>query len=135
MFFKKLDKNANCLEKRRGDCGYDLTAVSVNNTDLYVEYGTGIAVEIPEGFVGLLFPRSSVSKYGLVLANCVGVIDQNYRGEIKARFKKVGNGPEYQVGDKVAQLLIMPVAEPEWVEVYSLSDTNRGSGGFGSTGN
>lgn len=75
----------------QGDAGMDMTAVSahIDKSGLFIEYGTGIAVEIPEGFVGLLFPRSSLSKTSLVLANHVGVVDSGYRGEIKFRFKEL----------------------------------------------
>jgi len=72
-----------------GDAGLDLTAtsLSISEDGLYVEYGTGIAVEIPEGHVGLIFPRSSISKTSMILSNHVGVIDSGYRGEIRFRFK------------------------------------------------
>lgn len=132
--FKKLYASALAPQKKDGDCGYDLTALTRVETEAYIEYGTGLALEIPTGFAGLLFPRSSQSKYGMILANCVGVIDPSYRGEVKARFKKVGNGPEYQVGDRVVQLIIMPIHEPIWSETDTLSETGRGTGGFGSSG-
>lgn len=122
---------------KEGDAGLDLTATSKEENSLYIEYGTNLAIEIPEGYVGLLYPRSSISKYHLVLANSVGVIDSNYRGEIKVRFKKtIDNSYEniYNVGDRVAQLIIMPYPSIELVEVTELSDTVRGAGGFGSSG-
>lgn len=122
---------------KEGDAGLDLTATWKEENTLYVEYGTGLAIEIPEGYVGLLYPRSSISKYHLVLANSVGVIDSNYRGEIKIRFKKtIDNSYEktYNAGDRVAQLIIMPYPSIELVEVTELSDTVRGAGGFGSSG-
>jgi dUTP pyrophosphatase len=87
---KKLHKDAEIPSyAMHGDAGLDLVAVSVtiDPTGTYIEYGTGLAVEIPEGYVGLLFPRSSLSKTKLILANHVGVIDSGYRGEIKFRFK------------------------------------------------
>ena len=76
----------------QGDAGMDMTAVTaqIDKSGLFIEYGTGIAVEIPEGYVGLLFPRSSLSKTSLILANHVGVVDSGYRGEIKFRFKELG---------------------------------------------
>lgn len=132
--FTKLNEKAGDIIKDAGNAGYDLVATSREDTEMYVEYGTGLAVEIPDGFVGLLFPRSSQSKYSMILANCVGVIDSSYRGEIKARFKKVGEGAEYNVGDRVVQLVIVPIVQPAWSEVDKLSDTNRGSQGFGSSG-
>jgi dUTP pyrophosphatase len=126
----------------KGDAGMDLTAVTRTEVDLqkqnsgrYVEYGTGVSIEIPIGYVGLLFPRSSISKMALVLANSVGVIDSNYRGEIKLRFKDVFKGRNYNVGDRVAQLLIIPYPKVYLYEVPELELTNRGDGGFGSTGN
>lgn len=121
-----------------GDAGLDLVATYVKVEDHnkygYFEYGTGLAVEIPEGYVGLIFPRSSISKTGLMLANAVGVIDSSYRGEIKLRFKYISGTPSYEVGDRVAQLIILPYPIVEFEEVQELSETQRSSGGFGSTG-
>ena len=122
-----------------GDAGMDLTATSFRVTETFIEFGTGIAVEIPHGHVGLLFPRSSITKSapGISLKNSVGVIDSNYRGEILVRFELPysghtgGNIPV--VGDKVAQLLIIPYPTVHMEEVGELSDSNRGEGGFGST--
>jgi dUTP pyrophosphatase len=121
----------------KSDAGLDLIATHISITDLYVEYSTGLAIEIPEGYVGLLFPRSSISKYHLCLANSVGVIDSGYRGEIMARFKKTSDSAHetlYNVGDKVVQLIILPYPSIELEEVDSLTQTERGSGGFGSSG-
>ena len=90
---KKLHQDAKIpAYATHGDAGMDMTAVSmqIDKSGLFIEYGTGIAVEIPEGHVGLLFPRSSVSKTSLVLANHVGVVDSGYRGEIRFRFKDLG---------------------------------------------
>jgi len=122
-----------------GDAGMDLTATSFRVSDTFMEFGTGIAVEIPQGYVGLLFPRSSITKSapGVSLKNSVGVIDSNYRGEILVRFELPysahtgGNIPV--VGDKVAQLLVIPYPKVYMEEVQELSDSNRGEGGFGST--
>lgn len=122
-----------------GDAGMDLTATSFRVADTFIEFGTGIAVEIPHGHVGLLFPRSSITKSapGVSLKNSVGVIDSNYRGEILVRFELPysghtgGNIPV--VGDKVAQLLVIPHPTVHMEEVQELSDSNRGQGGFGST--
>ena len=119
-----------------GDAGMDLTSVERNTAETYVEYDTGLSMEIPEGYVGFLFPRSSVSKTNLVLANCVGVVDSGYRGPVKLRFKEL-NGPiggRYKIGDRVGQIIIMPVPTFEFEEVKELSNTSRGDGGFGSTG-
>ena len=118
------------------DAGMDLVAVSMNETDKYIEYDTGIALEIPKGYVGLVFPRSSVSKLDLVQANSVGVIDSSYRNSIKVRFKKLkDNGIcVYVPGERIAQLIILPYPMIGFNEVEKLSDSDRGLGGFGSTG-
>jgi len=124
-----------------GDAGLDLIAIGVDyNNPLYVEYNTGLSVEIPYGYVGLIFPRSSVSGIEMILSNCVGVIDSGYRGEIKLRFKVLGTESDalepiiYRRGDKVGQLIIIPYPQIELEEVEELSETVRGEGGFGSTG-
>lgn len=147
--------------------GLDLVATSVdNNNKHYIEYGIGLAIEIPEGYAGFLFPRSSNSKKDLQLCNCVGIIDPDYRGEIKLRFRRIISPDNskthvipnersfnffpcyeeskaqylstsidvYEVGEKVAQLVIMPYPKVNFIETDKLSDTERGSGGFGSTG-
>lgn len=135
-----------------GDAGLDMTATS-RTVDEYgnFTYGTGLAIEIPKGYVGLLFPRSSICKQNQYLTNSVGVLDSNYRGEVKFKFK-FGIGLEYdldilnkefhpitsynfyEVGDRIGQLIIMPYPNIEFEEVDELSSTNRGEGGFGSTG-
>lgn len=119
-----------------GDAGLDLVAVSEtwNEDNSMVTYGTGLAIEIPEGHVGLLFPRSSVSKTTLSLANCVGVIDSGYRGEVMFKFRYLEEGMVYDVGDRVGQIIIMPYPQIEFEEVEELSSSDRGEGGFGSTG-
>lgn len=123
-----------------GDAGLDLTATEIiSETPFQISYGTGISLEIPKGYVGLVFPRSSIRKYDLALTNCVGVIDSGYRGEIQATFKKTNwlkgnNSEKYQIGDRIAQIMIIPYPNINFIEVDSLSDTDRGSGGFGSTG-
>ena len=118
------------------DAGMDLVAVSMNDTDEYIEYDTGIALEIPKGYVGLVFPRSSVSKLDLVQANSVGVIDSSYRNSIKVRFKKLKDDGvcRYVPGERIAQLIILPYPMIGFNEVEQLSDSDRGLGGFGSTG-
>lgn len=181
------------------DAGFDLTATSrVFDEHGAVVYGTGIAVEIPTGYVGLAFPRSSVSKLDVSMANAVGVIDAGYRGEITFKFKPallycgnanvpgggigvsatdhigtVQTNPEmqsvtfhgadghfgddaesarmwrydaegrvhetlepriYNVGERVGQLIIMPIPEIEFEEVETLNDGERGANGYGSTG-
>ncbi len=165
---KKLVPEA-CIPQymKPDDAGMDLVAVSKIFDEFgNVSYGTGLAMEIPKGFVGLLFPRSSNSKKDLILANSIGVIDSGYRGEIILKFKPSGyfaidsdETPEgfpsdyfdfvcfgkedeededrvavYSVGDRIGQILIIPRPTVEWEEVEDLSETERGKGGFGSTG-
>lgn len=97
---------------------------------------TGIAVEIPEGYVGLVFARSGIaSKRGLAPANKVGVIDSDYRGEIMVAVHNHGNIPgDIDDGERIAQLVIVPYLAADFVESDQLWDTERGIGGFGSTG-
>jgi len=97
---------------------------------------TGIAVEIPEGYVGLVFVRSSLGKAGVALANSVGVIDSDYRGEILLAMVYTSSfGGQYiREGDRIAQLVVIPAPLFELQEVDELSETKRGEGGFGSTG-
>lgn len=135
--FKKLSPLAVIPRySKPGDAGMDLTATSkIDNTTFQCTYGTGISVEIPEGYVGLVFPRSSIRNTELILSNSVGVIDSGYRGEIQATFIKT-NGLEswdYKIGDRIAQLIIIPYPQIEFEEVEELSQTDRGTGGFGST--
>lgn len=121
-----------------GDAGMDLTAVSVSWDDKsgIVTYDTGLSIEIPEGYVGLLFPRSSVFKTPLQLTNCVGVIDSGYRGSIMFKYRHLNEEDHsyYKTGDRVGQIIIMPYPQIEFEEVEELSGTERGEGGFGSTG-
>lgn len=134
--FKKLMPEAVIPTRANPtDAGADLTATSVKITDSYIEYGTGIAIQLPENHCGLIFPRSSISNYDLKLCNSVGVIDEAFRGEILLRFnttKPYGN-KGYQVGDRIGQLVIIPLPEITFEEVEELNDTERGNGGFGSS--
>jgi len=148
---KKLNKIAVIpTYAKDGDAGMDLIATSIiSDTPTQITYGLGIALEIPKGFVGLVFPRSSIRKTGLQLSNSVGVIDSGYRGELQATFnklfgsegmydemkvKEIQPNDFYKVGDRVAQIMIIPHPEIEFEEADELSDTERGDGGFGSTG-
>jgi dUTP pyrophosphatase len=135
---KKLDEKAVIPKyAKEGDAGLDLVATSKDENAMYIEYGTSLAVELPEGYVGLLYPRSSISKYHLSLANSVGVVDSGFRGEIRLRFKKTSTSiieTTYNIGDKVGQLIVMPYPKIELVEVAELGNTERGEGGFGSSG-
>lgn len=141
---KKLNKEAVLpTYATDGSNGLDLTATAVVITNDYVEVRTAISVEIPNGYVGLLFPRSSITKTNMLLGNSVGVIDSDYRGEIILRFKVLEDSSVglfkykkiYKEGEKVGQLVLVAVPKLEVTEVTDLEDTKRGSGGFGSTGN
>jgi dUTP pyrophosphatase len=166
---KKLSEKA-VLPKyaKEGDAGLDLVAVDrkvftsgiASGEPEYIEYDTGLAIEIPEGYVGMVFPRSSISNKELFLTNHVGIIDSSYRGSIKLRFKPTGDAWAiedfgdyvgfyataedelrdysfdlecYNVGDRIAQLIIMPIPNIEFEEVEELTETERNEGGFGST--
>lgn len=144
---KKLSENAvTPTYAKNGDAGMDLTATS-KSYDEYgnICYGTSLAFEIPEGFVGLLFPRSSNTKKDLTLGNSVGVLDSGYRGEVFFKFKPsdyfainrddvYGDGLSYEVGDRIGQIIVIPHPKVTFVEVDELSSTDRGDGGFGSSG-
>lgn len=145
-----------------GDAGMDVTAVLINVTDDYIEYDTGLQFQLPPGYVMLIFPRSSNSKKDLLLANSVGVLDSGYTGNLKLRYKlnyrieqlgtnhtldrsafEVNISPTnilisnkyYNIGDRVGQIMIIPYPEINFIETENFEDTERGSGGFGSTGN
>ena len=135
---KKLHPNAVLPQyAKTDDAGADLVATEVEASPFSDEVviKTGIAIEMPIGYVGLVFPRSSISKTGLSLKNSIGVIDNGYRGEIILKFRQHGSLTNlYKVGDRVAQLMIIPFQQHTFEEVNELSETERGSGGFGSSG-
>lgn len=138
---KKLSPAAKMpVMATKGAACFDLTLCEMEHVnETVVKCHTGIAMEIPQGHVGLLFPRSSVYKSGAMLANSVGVIDSDYRGEVCAMFRiideeKWNNGGAFGVGDRVCQIMIRKVEEIELIEATELSETERGSGGFGSSG-
>ena len=130
------------------DAGLDWTATSVKFEHGCWVYGTGLAMEIPKGYVGLLFPRSSNRKTEAYLTNSVGVIDSGYRGEVMACYKRrdndvfhehddkfiINSQAPYKVGERFAQVIIVPYPQIEFEEVDELSTTERGDGGYGSTG-
>lgn len=144
--FKKLHPEAVVPQyAKAGDAGLDLTCVELQEMEKtpsgsrVAVVRTGLAVEIPEGHVGLIFPRSSVAKKDWRLTNCVGVIDSGYRGEIKAKFDIIdGSRPQkdggYAPGERCMQMIIMPFPYIDVEEVEELSDSDRGEGGFGSSG-
>ena len=148
---KKLDSNAVVpTYAKHGDAGMDLTATSKwYDESGNVCYGTQLAFEIPNGFAGFLFPRSSNTKKDLILGNSVGVIDSGYRGEVVLKFKAIDTQylqdgkltflkrdfmKEYNIGDRIGQIVIIPVPQIEFNVVDELSTTDRGVGGFGSSG-
>lgn len=154
---KKLHKDAVIPKYAKpGDAGLDLTATSISYDEYgNICYGTGLAFEIPEGYVGLIFPRSSICKEQLLLSNAVGVIDSGYRGEVSFKFKPsmaldenqyvktdkdrlwsvaIRQNSIYRVGDRIGQMIIMPYPQIEFEEVDELSETERGAGSYGSSG-
>lgn len=136
--FLKLHPDAVAPKRAHDtDAGFDLVAIECGfATGGMFECKTGIAVEIPTGYFGAIFPRSSIRKTPLILSNCVGVIDSGYRGEIVFSFRWIPGsvGIQYTAGDRIGQLVILPLPDVEFEEVLVLTDTPRGAGGFGSTG-
>lgn len=165
--FKKLIPEAVIpIKAHPTDVGFDLTATKVNITENYVEYETGIALQLPPGYFAIIAPRSSNSKKDLLLANSIGVIDNSYIGELKFRYKRIimpvmqkvmvapptgdpiqdaMNTQEvpslayrddyiYKVGERIGQLIILPYPEINLIETDELYETDRGDGGFGSSG-
>lgn len=157
---KKLSPNAQIPKKAHAtDAGFDLYATSFryDKEEGNLVYGTGLAFEIPEGYVGYIFPRSSISRKDLMLPNSVGVVDAGYRGEVTFKFKVAVRVHEYttrinkhtayspqlnfygndiyKVGERIGQLIIMPIPGIEFEESDELSDSERGTGGYGSSGN
>lgn len=141
MKWKRLHKEAQAPERQTpGSAGYDLCAciqepVVLEPGDSFA-FPTGLAAEIPAGCVGLMFTRSSMGvKHGITLPNSVGVIDSDYRGELVVPLQNYGKEPyAVQPGERVAQLVVLPVCLLPVVEAEELSATGRGVGGFGSTG-
>lgn len=117
-----------------GSAGFDLYADRIEKTDQFVRYYTGVAVQIPAGYFGMLVPRSSVVNMGLLMGNSVGIIDSDYVGELSAVFYLRSDCKIYNVGDRIGQLVIIPIPAVKFVEVDELSETERGAGGYGSTG-
>jgi len=141
---KRLSKDAVIPKyAKTGDAGMDITAihceqlVTAQGLTQYV-YSTGLAFEIPEGYYMQAHARSSIYKTGYVLSNSVGIVDSGYRGEVKFIFNSCGGTSHarqpYEVGDRIGQVVILPYPQVEFEEVEELSDTERGTSGFGSTG-
>lgn len=155
---KKLQTDATLPSQSQSlDAGYDLVAIDSGTVVYvidgeenkgviqYIEYQTGISIEPPSGYHIEIFPRSSISKYDLILANSIGLVDEGYRGQILVRFKyipplhdvRIVRGlpiKKYLRGDRIAQLVVRKTIQAEFVEVEDLSDSKREAGGFGSTG-
>lgn len=139
--FKKLSEKATLpVRAHKSDAGLDLTTTGISSVinecgQLMLVYHTGLAVEIPDGYVGLLFPRSSIYKKSLMATNSVGVIDSGYRGEIMMVLKATTDvvPAVYKEGERFAQLVIVPIPEIEVVEAEELSESDRGTDGYGST--
>lgn len=130
------------IRAHKSDAGMDLTCTTITQElnecgQLILVYHTGLAVEIPNGYVGLLFSRSSIAKKSLALTNCVGVIDSGYRGEIMGKFRSTTDVVPaiYKPGERFAQLIIIPIPDIEIKEVAELEDSDRGEGGYGSSDN
>lgn len=146
IFVKKLHEDAVMpIRANDTDAGYDLVAIDDGTTKrdefgnvLYIQYRTGISIQTEEGYHTELFPRSSVTKTNVFLANSIGLIDEGYRGEIMVRFKSAAPDTalleRYSKGDKIAQLVVRKTIEAEFIETDELRDSDRGKGGFGSTG-
>lgn len=156
--FKKLSKNAKIPYKKYSiDAGFDFYATWKKETKKYLEYGTDIVLEIPDGYVGLMFPRSSVRDQDLILKNCVGVIDASYRGEIKFSFLRAIHDAfenavnyknkncinvvttlrhmnQYEIGERIGQVVFVEIPDIKLIEVKELNETNRGTAGYGSSG-
>lgn len=137
---KKINENAVIPSyAKHGDMCMDLTAIDYEyNKDMDCHiYHTGLAFELPEGYGMLLFPRSSNRKTDSYMANHVGVLDSGYRGELLICFKNrdfTNRHKPYSVGDRIAQLCILPYPKVQFTEVDELSTSERGEGGHGSTG-
>ena len=141
---KKLSENSTIPSyAKQGDAGLDLIAISEEYDDYgNLVFGTGLSIEIPEGYVGLIFPRSSISNYAIRMSNSVGVIDSGYQGEIIFKFKPTMVFPDrkqeshfrYNIGNKIGQLIILRYLQIELVESETLSETERNKDGFGSSG-
>jgi dUTP pyrophosphatase len=122
-----------------GDAGLDLHACEPAHLGPGERWsvGTGIAVEIPEGHAGLVLPRSGLAReHGIALVNSPGLIDAGYRGEVRVLLLNTDPAETFRIetGDRIAQLVIAPVAGAQPVEVEELTETSRGDGGFGSSG-
>lgn len=144
-FYLSDEKAKQPTKGSENAAGFDLTCTSIlfeEDDDFLVKVGTGVHAEIPVGYYGMLVPRSSIYKKDLILANSVGIVDSDYRGEIKLFFKSLHKTITLDacmslLGERIGQLLILPLPQVVMSPIGSLeelSSTERGEGGFGSTG-
>lgn len=122
-----------------GDAGLDLCAVEAASLGPgeRASVGTGIAIELPPGHAGLVLPRSGLAaRHGIALVNAPGLIDEGYRGELRVLLLNTDRGQRFEIapGDRIAQLVVTPVAALAVVELEALGASERGTGGFGSSG-
>lgn len=131
------DKAKIPIKATEGSACFDVVATSkeILNGGYIIKYGTGLSMEIPKGYQIDCRARSSIWKTGLILSNSIGTIDSDYRGEIMAVFYNVVPGMlDYEIGDRIMQIQLVKTTDNSFEEVDVLSDTERGTGGFGSTG-
>lgn len=134
---KKLVNKAKLpFQSRASDTGYDLTVTQIEDLGNFLKINTGIAIEMPEGIWAMLAPRSSLHKKGLMLYNSVGIIDNEYRGELILMLLKTKDysSNKLEIGDRVAQLIFMNLLPTKLLEVEELTESTRQDRGFGSTG-
>jgi len=132
----KLKKGAQMPRKAHStDAAFDLYAHWIEYQEGMMIIGTGVHIEVPNGHVGLVFPRSSITNTIHRMANCVGVIDPGYTGEILAKYDSTWNtdAKRYEIGNRCAQILFLKTLDVQFAEVQELAETNRGDGGYGST--
>ena len=140
--FKKLDPRAVApVRAHSTDAGFDLTATRITTElnecgQLILVYHTDLAFEIPDGYMGIVVPRSSIFKKSIALTNCAGVIDSGYRGEVMGKFRTTTDvvPAVFKEGERFAQLLILPVLDVQMMASDTLSESERGENGYGSTG-
>ena len=135
--FRKLKENVNMPVKgsEHAAC-FDVYANSLSYSGQKIIVGLGFQTEIPKGYRGVIVPRSNITKHYWVMNNSIGIIDSDYRGEWMCIFTPIGNYSQfpYSVGERVAQIYFEKVEDVEFVDVNELESSERGTGGFGSTG-
>jgi dUTP pyrophosphatase len=140
LTFTRLSEDAREPSRAHdGDAGYDLYSVETATIapGERASVGTGIALAIPDGWAGLVLPRSGLAaRHGITLPNAPGLIDAGYRGEVRVLLLNADSRETFHVapGDRIAQLVLVRHESPELIEVESLEETVRGTGGFGSSG-